>query len=233
MANSINLYSREDFVRRLRVDDSIIEEWEKSGLLASAGRNEKDTPHYTEENIAQAEVIKSLMSLGYDLESIKQIKSKVGLPRRIEKNNSVYGRLLTIGEIAEKSRISSRTLKYWEEKELIKPDSRSSGGFRLYRESFVEICQRIKELQLFGYTVEELKNMSLLLLPGDRLREELGSLKKEDKKKILGKFSEQQAALAEKVDELKKAILRWEKIIKSQTRNIASFREKGRSKNEK
>lgn len=230
MEDSINLYSKEDVIRKLKVDDSLLEEWEKSGLLVSAGRNEQHMPYYTEENIAQAGVIKSLLSLGYDLESIMQIKAKVGLPRKIDKKDAVYGRLLTIGEIAEKSRISSRTLKYWEEKELIRPDSRSAGGFRLYRESFVEICQRIRELQLFGYTVEELKNMSLLLLPEERLQEEMDSYKKEEKKLILDKFSEQQRALSEKVEELKKALTRWEKIIKSQIRDIASFKEKAKDK---
>lgn len=224
MVDSINLYSKEDIIHKLKVDSLSLDEWEKSGLLIPAGRNEKNIPYYSEENVAQAEVIKSLLSLGYDIESIKQIESKVGLPKRIDKKDKLYGKLLTIGEIAEKSGISARTLKYWEEKELIKPDSRSSGGFRLYRESFVETCQRIKELQLFGYTVEELKNMSLLLIPEERLREELDSYKEEEKKKIVDKFIEQQSTLAQKVEELKKAIKRWEKIIKSQSRNIAPFK---------
>ena len=90
---------------------------------------------------------------------------------------------LTVGNLAERSGVSPRTIKHWEDKGIIEPDMRTEGGFRLYSESYVFLCQLIRDLQLFGYTLEEIKAVSddvrtLLaieadpeLLPGGRGRE--------------------------------------------------------------
>lgn len=206
----VNLYCKEELGKKLNLNSLIIDEWEKAELLYPAGKYDKETSYYNEENLVDAEKIKALMGLGYDLKAIKQIKIKIGLPAEKSEKDLIRGKLVTVGEIAEKSGISARTLKYWEEKDLIQPDARSAGGFRLYRESFVEICHRIKELQLFGYTVEELKNMNLLLLPDERLKEDITIYSEEELNKVLDEFSIQQKTLTEKIRELQKAIKRWE-----------------------
>lgn len=226
MTDSSNLYSIEDMIAHLKVDRSVLDILEKEGLLIPSGRHDRDTPYYSEEHIAQGEKIKSLLDLGFDFEAIRKIKAKVGFPAGFGVKAPAYEKFLTIGEIAEKSGISPRTLKYWEEKELINPDGRSSGGFRLYKESFIEICHRIKELQLFGYTVEELKNMTLMLFPEERLHAELTTRDEQDKHRALERFTAQHRALDEKIEDLIKAIKRWEKILKSQTKLIAQFASK-------
>jgi len=169
------------------------------------------------------------MDLGYDYDALKKITNKIGLPGG-NKKKKLQGKLLTVGEIAERSGISTRTLKYWEEKELISPDARSEGGFRLYRESFIEICYRIKELQLFGYTVEELKDMNLLLLPDNRLQEEILTYTEEEIEKSLKEFSTQQRNLLERINELKKAVKRWEGITKVQAKFIHRFKSQIKAK---
>jgi len=219
----IRLYSKDDLINKTKLAIETIDKWEKCGFLLPAGYYDKDTPYYNEENMLKAEKLKSLMDLGYDYECLKKIINKIGLPVGSDKKE-IQGRLLTVGEIAEKSGISTRTLKYWEEKELITSDARSEGGFRLYRESFVEICDRIKELQLFGYTVEELKSMNLLLLPDNRLQEEIMSYSEEQIEKTLEEFSIQQKNLIEKIGELNKAVKRWEGITKIQAKLIARLK---------
>ena len=226
MADSSNLHDIKDMMTRLNVDRSVLDTLEKEGLLAPAGRYDRDTPYYTDESISQGETIKSLLDLGFDFEAIRRIKTKVGLPGGSRDRATIHEKFLTIGEIAEKSGISPRTLKYWEEKELINPDGRSGGGFRLYKESFVEVCNRIKEMQLFGYTVEELKNMTLMLLPEERLRSELTTRHEEERLRALEKFATQHAALEDKIDSLKRAIKRWEKILKQQKKLIAQYKSK-------
>jgi DNA-binding transcriptional MerR regulator len=103
-----------------------------------------------------------LEELGYGLEAVQKIVKKVGLPQERGSEKGVHdkGGFLTVGNLAERSGVSPRTIKHWEDKGIIEPDMRSEGGFRLYAESYVFLCQLIRDLQLFGYTLEEVKAVS-------------------------------------------------------------------------
>ena len=67
---------------------------------------------------------------------------------------------LQIGEVAERTGVTQRTLRFYEEKGLLQPPSRLEGGFRLYSEADVERVERIKRLQtLLGFTLADIKEM--------------------------------------------------------------------------
>jgi DNA-binding transcriptional MerR regulator len=67
---------------------------------------------------------------------------------------------LQIGEVAERTGVTQRTLRFYEEKGLLKPPSRLDGGFRLYSEDDVRRVEQIKRLQtLLGFTLAEIKDM--------------------------------------------------------------------------
>src|SRR5438067_9106720 len=67
---------------------------------------------------------------------------------------------LQIGEVAERTAVTQRTLRFYEEKGLLKPPSRLDGGFRLYSEDDVRRIEQIKRLQtLLGFTLAEIKDM--------------------------------------------------------------------------
>lgn len=67
---------------------------------------------------------------------------------------------LQIGEVAERTGVTQRTLRFYEEKGLLKPPSRMEGGFRLYSEADIQRVERIKRLQqLLGFTLAEIKEM--------------------------------------------------------------------------
>ena len=67
---------------------------------------------------------------------------------------------LQIGEVAERTGVTQRTLRFYEEKGLLKPPSRLDGGFRLYSEEDVTRVERIKELQsLLGLSLADIKEM--------------------------------------------------------------------------
>jgi len=67
---------------------------------------------------------------------------------------------LQIGEVAERTGVTQRTLRFYEEKGLLKPPSRLEGGFRLYSEEDVARVERIKELQsLLGLSLADIKEM--------------------------------------------------------------------------
>ena len=67
---------------------------------------------------------------------------------------------LQIGEVAERTSVTQRTLRFYEEKGLMKPPTRMQGGFRLYSEDDIRRVVQIKQLQqLLGFTLAEIKEM--------------------------------------------------------------------------
>lgn len=69
-------------------------------------------------------------------------------------------RYLQIGEAAERAQLTQRTLRYYEEKGLLKPPTRMEGGFRLYSQEDMQRIERIRELKdLLGFSLAEIKDM--------------------------------------------------------------------------
>ncbi len=69
-------------------------------------------------------------------------------------------RYLQIGEAAERAQLTQRTLRYYEEKGLLKPPTRMEGGFRLYSHEDMQRIERIRELKdLLGFSLAEIKDM--------------------------------------------------------------------------
>jgi DNA-binding transcriptional MerR regulator len=67
---------------------------------------------------------------------------------------------LQIGEVADRTGVTQRTLRFYEERGLLKPPSRMEGGFRLYSEEDVARVEQIKKLQnLLSLSLAEIKEM--------------------------------------------------------------------------
>ncbi len=67
---------------------------------------------------------------------------------------------LQIGEVAERTAVTQRPLRFYEEKGLLRPPTRMEGGFRLYSEDDVRRVDHIRRLQnLLGITLAEIKEM--------------------------------------------------------------------------
>jgi DNA-binding transcriptional MerR regulator len=74
---------------------------------------------------------------------------------------------LRIGQIAERLGLSPRTLRYYEEVDLLTPSSYSAGGTRRYDEAQVQRVLRIRELQaVMGFNLDEIRE---ILHADDRL----------------------------------------------------------------
>jgi DNA-binding transcriptional MerR regulator len=74
---------------------------------------------------------------------------------------------MQIGEVAERTGLSLRSIRYYEELGLVTPSARSAGGFRLYAEEEVARLRLIARMKLAGFSLEETKEVLGLL---DRLR---------------------------------------------------------------
>ena len=81
-------------------------------------------------------------------------------PSRTRRAPEIAGAYLQIGEVAERTGVTQRTLRFYEEKGLLKPPSRMEGGFRLYSEEDVRRVEEIRRLQkLLGFALAEIKEM--------------------------------------------------------------------------
>ena len=71
-----------------------------------------------------------------------------------------------IGEVADAVGLSLRTIRYYEETELVLPSGRSTGGFRLYTDIDIDRLRLVKQIKPLDLTIEEIRE---LLTVRDRL----------------------------------------------------------------
>jgi DNA-binding transcriptional MerR regulator len=69
------------------------------------------------------------------------------------------GRLVRVGEVAERLEVSPRTIKYYEEIGLVEPEERSAGGFRLYGDREIGRLGRILEMKSIGYSLAAIREL--------------------------------------------------------------------------
>lgn len=65
----------------------------------------------------------------------------------------------TIGEFAQKSGITLRTLRYYDKIDLLKPITHNSIGHRLYDDSDFEKLQKIMTLKFVGFSLNDIRKM--------------------------------------------------------------------------
>jgi MerR family copper efflux transcriptional regulator len=73
------------------------------------------------------------------------------------------GELMQIGQVAERTGLSLRTIRFYEENGLVIPTARSEGGFRLYSEDDVARLEVIKRMKPLGFSLEEMQELLTLL----------------------------------------------------------------------
>jgi MerR family copper efflux transcriptional regulator len=73
------------------------------------------------------------------------------------------GDLMQIGQVAERTGLSLRTIRFYEENGLVVPTARSDGGFRLYSESDVARLEVVKSMKPLGFSLEEMQELLALL----------------------------------------------------------------------
>ncbi|MHC0429327.1 MerR family transcriptional regulator [Streptomyces sp. O3] len=66
---------------------------------------------------------------------------------------------MQIGEVAERTGLSLRTIRHYEEVGLVTPSARSKGGFRLYTETDVERLMVIRRMKPLDFSLEETRDL--------------------------------------------------------------------------
>jgi len=67
------------------------------------------------------------------------------------------GRRYQIGDIVERTGLSLRTVRYYEEAGVLLPVARTPGGFRLYDDDALDRLAVIKRMKPLGFTLEEMR----------------------------------------------------------------------------
>lgn len=94
-------------------------------------------------------------------------------------------RTMHIGELADRTGLSLRTLRHYDEIDLLKPSGRSEGGFRLYTDDDEARLLLIRRMKPLGYSLEMMRDLlkvidGLASDPEDQtLREHLGAIRAE------------------------------------------------------
>ncbi|NMM84548.1 MerR family transcriptional regulator [Rhodococcus sp. SRB_17] len=74
-----------------------------------------------------------------------------------------------IGQVAERTELSIKTIRHYDDVGLVTPSARSTGGFRLYTESDISRLLVIRRMKPLGFSLEEMKQLldSLKVLTDD------------------------------------------------------------------
>ncbi len=229
---SNNVLTLEDLADRARLPAERLVEWTKAKLLKPEGYGDGKAPLFSVSSLDRVVQVKRLADLGYGTEEILKIIKKVGLPRDGHGKRKALDkdRFLTVGNLAERSGVSPRTIKHWEDKGIIEPDMRTEGGFRLYSESYVFLCQLIRDLQLFGYTLEEIKAISDDVRTFVAIEAGPDAFPEAEVEKRLTAMLEAIQSLFDKMKLLEEGIERWQDLLKKERKDILALQAKNKKR---
>lgn len=75
---------------------------------------------------------------------------------------------MNISQVAEKTGLTSKAIRFYEEKGLITPPNRSLNGYRTYNPRNIEELTLLHQARLVGFTLEECKDLLALFHNSDR-----------------------------------------------------------------
>jgi MerR family copper efflux transcriptional regulator len=77
--------------------------------------------------------------------------------------SDVVAEHMQIGEVAQATGLSLRTIRHYEEVGLVLPTARSKGGFRLYTEDDVARLRLVRAMKPLEFTLEEMRDLLRVL----------------------------------------------------------------------
>jgi MerR family copper efflux transcriptional regulator len=109
------------------------------------------------------------------------------------------GTTMHIGAVAERTGLSLRTLRHYDDVGLLRPSGRTDGGFRLYTERDVDRLLVVRRMKPLGFTLEEMRELLDLVdrVDGDGSRDDDARARLAE---YVTRAEERRADLARKVD---------------------------------
>jgi len=225
---------RNELMEEAGISTKTLKEWDRLQLLKPDGFTKDQIPFYSKDTLERIKHIKGLLELGYGIKDIQKIIKKIGVPKTFSNQNkkTKLNKFLTIGDLADRVGVSTRAIKHWENKGIIEPDMRSEGGFRLYSDIYIYLCNLIKDLQLFGYTLEEIKEISDLFRYFLAIKNDLNAYSKGENTKTITKMLDHLQALFERMSQMREGMERWENLLKSKKKEIMDLKNQNQKRSE-
>ncbi|MHA7274864.1 MerR family transcriptional regulator [Arthrobacter sp. TMT4-20] len=76
-----------------------------------------------------------------------------------ESSEPARPRAMHIGEVAERTGLSLRTIRHYDEVGLLPASSRTEGGFRVYTDGDIERLLVVRRMKPLGFTLEEMGDL--------------------------------------------------------------------------
>lgn len=217
----------DDLAAALGLARAQLDELLAAGLVKPTAVTDDGAPVYDEASVEELRALKGLLDLGYGMDEVGKIARKVGVPSSRRPRSRSGGKLLTVGELARRADVNPRTIKYWEELEILTPEAYSDGGFRLYTEDYVLFCQLIKDLQVFGYSLKEIKETADLFRAYSKLAATPDDAASPAALASLGEMITRIEELRARMQALREGIRRWEGFTDKYGKQIARLRAQG------
>ncbi|MDS1271598.1 MerR family transcriptional regulator [Lipingzhangella sp. LS1_29] len=115
---------------------------------------------------------------------------------------------MQIGTVAERTGLSLRTIRYYDEMGLVTPSARSPGGFRLYCESDVQRLLLITRMRPLEFSLEDTRRLLNILDQLDRLP--VGDGEHDHRTRLLQQLSEFEEAIASRCASLREQLTQAE-----------------------
>ena len=109
--------------------------------------------------------------------------------------------LLQIGDVAERTGLSLRTIRHYEEVGLLPEPQRSPGGFRLYSDEAVDRLLLVKGMKPLDFTLEEMRD---LIETRDRLAAD--DLPRAEREELTERLSTYHALVEHKLERLRERL---------------------------
>ena len=130
--------------------------------------------------------------------------------------------LVQIGEVADKLRVSTRTIKYYEELGLIKPGERSPGGLRLFREEDVERLKRILKMKGMGFSLTAIREVLAVRDVASNADKVIVL------NKVIERLEEQEQQVTERIRNMREEVGHAEELLRELRHDVALCKERVR-----
>src|SRR5690349_19468875 len=84
--------------------------------------------------------------------------------------------LLTTADVMKAAAVGRETLRFYEERGLIKPTTRTAAGYRKYTPAILEVIAFIKETQQAGFSLQEIQELLTLRATAANTCDNVGTL---------------------------------------------------------
>jgi MerR family transcriptional regulator, copper efflux regulator len=101
--------------------------------------------------------------------------------------------MLTIGKVARRVGVRPSAIRYYERQGMLRPNLRSSNGYRFYSDDAVKLLLFVKRAQSLGITLKEIKPLLTLASQGQQPCSHVKQLARKHVREIDHKIRELQA----------------------------------------